>query len=62
MACTIAVEEVIGGHYQKQFDVLDHTDVDPQLLNKLAQFRDEELEHKDIVVASKVKKRPHIRL
>ena len=62
MACTIAVEELVGSHYQKHVDVLEHTNFDPELVRTLAQFRDEELEHKDIVVASKVKKRPHIRL
>ena len=62
MACTIAVEEVIGGHYQKQVDVLELTDVDPDLVNTLAQFRDEELEHKDIAVASEGEKAPAYQL
>ena len=62
MACTIAVEEVVGSHCQKHVDVLEHNDFDPELVRTLAQFRNEELEHKDIVVASKMKKCPHIRL
>ena len=43
MACTIAVEEVIGGHYAKQVEVLD--DDHKELKSKLMKFRDEELEH-----------------
>ena len=45
MACTIAVEEVIGGHYDRQAKSLD--DDDP-LVKTLIRLRDEELEHKDI--------------
>ena len=43
MACTIAVEEVIGEHYAKQVEVLD--DDHKELKSKLMKFRDEELEH-----------------
>ena len=43
MACTIAVEEVIGEHYAKQVEVLD--DEHNELKSKLMKFRDEELEH-----------------
>ena len=43
MACTIAVEEVIGEHYAKQAEVLD--DEHKELKSKLMKFRDEELEH-----------------
>ena len=43
MACTIAVEEVIGEHYAKQVEVLD--DDYKELKSKLMKFRDEELEH-----------------
>ncbi len=58
MASTIAVKEVIVGHYQKQVDVLGHTETDPELLNTLAHFCDEELEYKDITVASRGEKVP----
>ena len=43
MACTIAVEEVIGEHYANQVEVLD--DDHKELKSKLMKFRDEELEH-----------------
>lgn len=45
MACTIAVEEVIGTHYDRQAGTLDEDD---DLAQTLIRFRDEELEHRDI--------------
>ena len=48
MACTIAVEEVIGEHYQKQADILG--DDERELQATVERFRDEELEHRDIAV------------
>ena len=48
MACTIAVEEVIGEHYHKQVEALHEADDEPELKATLARFRDEELEHRDI--------------
>ena len=48
MACTIAVEEVIGEHYQKQADILGEDE--RELQATVGRFRDEELEHRDIAV------------
>ena len=48
MACTIAVEEVIGEHYQKQADILGEDE--RELQATVERFRDEELEHRDIAV------------
>ena len=48
MACTIAVEEVIGEHYQDQVNQLDADHDD--LRQILSQFRDEELEHRDTAI------------
>jgi len=45
MACTIAVEEVIGTHYDRQAKSLEDED---DLVETLERFRDEELEHRDI--------------
>ena len=45
MACTIAVEEVIGTHYDKQAKSLKDED---ELATTLERSRDEELEHRDI--------------
>ena len=46
MACTVAVEKVIGEHYNEQLDMLkdDHKG----LKKTIAKFRDDELEHRDI--------------
>lgn len=44
MACTIAVEEVIGTHYDRQAATLPAND---KLTKTLLKFRDEELEHRD---------------
>ena len=48
MACTIAVEEVIGEHYQKQADILGEDE--RELQATVERFRDEELEHRYIAV------------
>jgi len=51
MACTIAVEEVIGSHYDRQIKDLTARGEEPELVETLTRFRDEELEHRDIAVA-----------
>ena len=48
MACTIAVEEVIGEHYQDQANKLG--DDEAELRATIAQFRDQELEHRDTAI------------
>mgnify|MGYP003952454387 FL=1 len=48
MACTIAVEEVIGEHYAKQADALGEDEA--ELRSTIAKFRDDELEHRDIAI------------
>ncbi|KAI9496874.1 ubiquinone biosynthesis protein COQ7-domain-containing protein [Zychaea mexicana] len=62
MACTEAVETVIGNHYDDQLrDLVKLTDQNPELkdLGKtIAQFRDEELEHHDIAVAHDAQEAP----
>ena len=45
MACTVAVEEVIDEHYQNQINNLE---CNSDLKEKIEQFRQEELEHRDI--------------
>ena len=56
MACTIAVEEVIGEHYKKQSSSLKETH--PKLSKTLAQFAEEELDHADIAEHHDGKKAP----
>ena len=46
MACTVAVEKVIGEHYQEQLDLLGDDQKD--LKKIISKFRDDELEHHDI--------------
>lgn len=50
MACTVAVESVIGDHYNDQIRELVALDPDKfrDLLEIITKFRDEELEHHDI--------------
>jgi len=47
-ACTEAVENVIEGHYAGQ--VAELADREPELSAQLAQFRQEELAHRDLAV------------
>lgn len=49
MACTAAVETEIDRHYQRQLEELGASD--PELSAAVAQFRDEELEHRDTALA-----------
>ncbi|CEG75213.1 Putative Ubiquinone biosynthesis monooxygenase Coq7 [Rhizopus microsporus] len=55
MACTEAVETVIGGHYDDQLrELVTIKEPNQQLVDlgkTIAKFRDEELEHHDIAVA-----------
>jgi len=45
MACTVAVEEVIDAHYQRQIEALG--DAEPELKSALEEFRANEIEHRD---------------
>lgn len=49
MACTAAVEEVIGAHYQDQRDRLG--DLDPELAATIAEFQADEAEHERTAIA-----------
>jgi ubiquinone biosynthesis monooxygenase Coq7 len=60
MACTIAVEEVIGEHYQKQAENLGEDEA--ELKTKIERFRDEELEHRDIAVEHEGREARHYKL
>ena len=46
MACTEAVEEVIDEHYRAQLETLGPEEA--ELKETISQFRDEEIEHRDI--------------
>ena len=60
MACTIAVEEVIGEHYQKQAEYLGSDEA--SLKKTVERFRDDELEHRDIAVDYKGREARHYKL
>src|SRR5579863_10556825 len=50
MACTVAVEEVIDEHYQRQIEALG--DDEPALAAALSEFRANEIEHRDTALAA----------
>lgn len=50
MACTVAVEEVIDGHYAEQAKQLGEDEAD--LLKTVEEFRAEEIEHRNIGLAN----------
>jgi ubiquinone biosynthesis monooxygenase Coq7 len=49
MACTVAVEEVIDGHYSAQAEAL--ADSDPELTETIRAARADELAHRDVAVS-----------
>lgn len=64
MACTEAVETVIGGHYNDQIRDLIHTKNPDhaKLIEVLKEFRDDELEHKAEALKNESEKAPLHRL
>ena len=56
MACTVAVEEVIDEHYQRQAERLG--DDDAALRAEILSFRDDEIAHRDVAIAEGAKKAP----
>jgi ubiquinone biosynthesis monooxygenase Coq7 len=60
MACTVAVEEAIDEHYQAQEAALGEDEA--PLKAHIAQFRAEELEHRDTGLEHEAEKAPAYRL
>ncbi|MDE8348470.1 MAG: demethoxyubiquinone hydroxylase family protein [Acidocella sp.] len=60
MACTVAVEETINEHYLAQETAL--ADDEAPLRATIAEFRAEELEHRDIGLANDAEKTPGYRV
>lgn len=56
MACTVAVEEVIDGHYAEQLAHLGPEEA--PLAETIARFQAEEVEHRDIGLANGAEKAP----
>ncbi len=49
MACTVAVEEVIDEHYRRQLEALGNAD--PKFAEMVADFRADEMHHRDTALA-----------
>lgn len=60
MACTVAVEDVIGDHYNSQIRELveDDPEAHKELLEIVKKFRDDELHHHDIGLEHDAEKAP----
>ena len=56
MACTVAVETVIGNHYGEQLSLLE--DDQKELKKTIKKFKEDELEHHDIGIAHDAEKTP----
>lgn len=56
MACTAAVETEIDAHYREQLDQLG--DAEPELAAHIADFRAEELEHRETALAEGAERAP----
>ena len=56
MACTVAVEEVIDGHYARQEEALATSD--PELAETIRAARADELAHRDTALAHDAKETP----
>lgn len=56
MACTAAIETEIDNHYREQLDALG--DSDPELSAAIAEFRAEEVEHRDQAIAAGAERAP----
>lgn len=56
MACTAAIETEIDRHYGEQLEQLG--DTDPELAGVIAEFRAEEIEHRDTAIAHGAEQAP----
>ncbi|WP_423141302.1 demethoxyubiquinone hydroxylase family protein [Parablastomonas sp. CN1-191] len=56
MACTAAIEEEIDRHYSRQLD--DLGDSDPELSGLIADFRDDERDHRAAALAAGAERAP----
>lgn len=58
MACTAAVEEEIDKHYSDQIDRLEETGEEPELAEMIAEFREDERQHRDAALANGAENAP----
>lgn len=62
MACTVAVEHVISGHYGEQLGALKNNKDEKNLYAKIKQFKAEEEEHHDIGIENDAELAPAYKL
>lgn len=60
MACTVAVEEVIDGHYRRQTEALGESE--GELKRLIETFRADELHHRDVALAHRADTAPGYQL
>jgi ubiquinone biosynthesis monooxygenase Coq7 len=60
MACTVAVEDVIDGHYRKQLEQMPPQEC--ELKSAVEEFRENELEHRDVALDHGAQQAPAYRL
>ena len=60
MACTVAVEEVIDRHYQRQIETMPEDE--SGLMKTIVDFRADELEHHDLAIGHGARETPGYRL
>jgi 3-demethoxyubiquinol 3-hydroxylase len=58
MACTAAIETEIDEHYTRQLEELERDGDDPELAAMIAEFRDDEREHKEAAFTHGAEKAP----
>lgn len=60
MACTVAVEEVIDGHYRRQAEAIPESE--SELKQAITEFRADELDHRDVALDHGARETPGYRL
>ncbi len=58
MACTAAVETEIDAHYSAQLDELEKDGDDPELVEMIHRFREDEREHRDAALEAGAERAP----
>lgn len=58
MACTAAVEEEIVRHYTQQLERLGESGAESELAGMIAEFRDDECDHRDAALAAGAERAP----
>ena len=58
MACTAAIETEIDRHYSRQLAELEKDGDDPELAGMIAEFREDEREHRDLALAAGAERAP----